>query len=128
MSVKDALVIGCWQCLALFPGISRSGSTINAGLVRGLDHETAARFSLLMAQPAVLAATVHEAWKLRSMTVSSEMMHISIMAAIAAGVTALISTAVLLRYFRNHDRWALSPFAFYCMGAGLVSILAIVLF
>lgn len=128
MSARDALVIGCWQCLALFPGISRSGSTINAGLVRGLDHETAARFSLLMAQPAVLAATVHEAWQLRHMTVSHEMAQISVIAAIVAGITALISTAVLLKYFRNHDRWALSPFAFYCMGAGLFSLLVLVLF
>ncbi|GBQ83803.1 undecaprenyl-diphosphate phosphatase [Asaia krungthepensis] len=128
MSARDALVIGFWQCLALFPGISRSGSTINAGLVCGLNHETAARFSLLMAQPAVLAATVHEAWQLRHMTVSHDMIQVSVIAAIAAGVTALISTAVLLRYFRNHERWALSPFAFYCMGAGLVSLVALVLF
>lgn len=128
MSAKDALVIGFWQCLALFPGISRSGSTINAGLVCGLNHETAARFSLLMAQPAVFAATVHEAWQLRHMSVSAEMARISVIAAIVAGITALVSTAVLLRYFRNHERWALSPFAFYCMGAGVVSLLALVLF
>ncbi|GAB6854238.1 undecaprenyl-diphosphate phosphatase [Asaia astilbis] len=127
MSAKDALVIGLWQCLALFPGISRSGSTINAGIIRGLNHETAARFSLLMAQPAVLAATVHEAWQLRHMTVSHDMLHISIIAAVVAGITALISTAVLLRYFRDHERWALSPFAFYCMGAGIFSLLVLVL-
>lgn len=128
MSAKDALVIGLWQCLALFPGISRSGSTINAGLVCGLNHGTAARFSLLMAQPAVLAATVHEAWQLRHMSVSPEMIRISVIAAVVSGITALISTAVLLRYFRNHERWALSPFAFYCMGAGVVSLIALVLF
>lgn len=128
MSGRDALIIGFWQCLALFPGISRSGSTINAGLLCGLNHETSARFSLLMAQPAVFAATVHEAFKLRHMTVSHEMISISVIAAIAAGITALISTAVLLRYFRDHERWALSPFAFYCMGAGIFSLVVLTFF
>ncbi len=62
------------------------------------------------------------------MDVSHDMAQISVIAAVAAGITALVSTAVLLKYFRNHDRWALSPFAFYCMGAGLVSLLLLVLF
>lgn len=125
MSIRDALTIGLWQCLALFPGISRSGATINGGLLRGLSHETSARFSFLMAQPIVLAATVKEAYEARNLTISHEMMiHIGV-AAVVAGITALVSTLVLLRYFRDHDRWALSPFAFYCLGAGALSFLAL---
>ncbi|AOX17027.1 undecaprenyl-diphosphate phosphatase [Kozakia baliensis] len=126
MSMRDALIIGFWQCLAFFPGISRSGATMNGGLLRGLNHETAAKFSLLMAQPVVLAATVKEAFELRHVTVSHDMMTTSIIAAIVAGFAALFSTIVLLRYFRDHERWALSPFAFYCVGAGIFAIIAIV--
>lgn len=126
MSVADAVVIGLWQCLAFLPGISRSGATINGGLLRGLDHETSARFSFLLAQPAILAAATHEAFQLRHTAISHAVLVQSAVAAVIAGVTALISTLVLLRYFRNHDNWALSPFAFYCIGAGIVS--AVLLF
>ncbi len=58
MSWKDALVMGLFQMLALFPGISRSGSTISGGLIRGLDRRSAARFSFLMAVPIMLAAGI----------------------------------------------------------------------
>ncbi|CAI9119678.1 undecaprenyl-diphosphate phosphatase [Brytella acorum] len=126
MSAGDALTIGLWQCLALFPGISRSGVTMNGGLLRGLDHETAAKFSFLLAQPAILAATVHQAFKLRHVTIPHDVMIQSCLAAIVAGVTAVISTLTLLRYFRGHDRWALTPFAFYCLGAGFISIVLLV--
>ncbi len=56
LSMKDALVMGCAQCLALIPGVSRSGGTISAGLFLGLDREVATRFSFLLAIPAVLAS------------------------------------------------------------------------
>ena len=61
---KGALAVGCAQCLALIPGISRSGSTIVAGVVAGLKHEESARFSFLMGAPIILAANVYEAPKL----------------------------------------------------------------
>lgn len=115
LRIRDAVFIGMWQCLALFPGLSRSGSTIIGGLLRGLNHEIATRFSLLMAQPIVLAATVKEAFALRHIKVTHEMAELSVMAAIAAGVTALLSTIFLLRYFHRHDGWALAPFAYYCI-------------
>ncbi len=56
MTWVDALIIGIFQMFALFPGISRSGSTITAGLIRGLNRETAARFSFLLGIPAILGA------------------------------------------------------------------------
>lgn len=56
LSMKDALVMGCAQCLALIPGVSRSGGTISAGLFLGLEREVATRFSFLLAIPAVLAS------------------------------------------------------------------------
>lgn len=56
LTMKDAIVMGLWQCLALIPGVSRSGGTISGGLFRNLDREVATRFSFLLAIPAVLAS------------------------------------------------------------------------
>ncbi|MFT8719453.1 undecaprenyl-diphosphate phosphatase [Acetobacter sp.] len=122
LTSSDALFIGTFQCLALFPGMSRSGATIAGGLLRGLHHDVAARFSFLMAEPIILAATVHQTLKMRHMTISHDQIHLAFVAASVAGVTALISTAILMRYFRNHDKWALAPFAYYCIALGLGSL------
>ncbi|QHC36153.1 undecaprenyl-diphosphate phosphatase [Komagataeibacter xylinus] len=119
----EALVIGLFQCLAFFPGLSRSGACIVGGLLRGLSHENAARFSFLMAQPVILAATVLEALKLRHAPPQPEQMHMAIIAAIVAGVVALVCTGILMRYFRDHEDWALRPFGWYCMGAGVIAFL-----
>lgn len=56
LTMRDAIVMGLWQCLALIPGVSRSGGTISGGLLRNLDREVATRFSFLLAIPAVLAS------------------------------------------------------------------------
>ncbi|MDR2702752.1 MAG: undecaprenyl-diphosphate phosphatase [Cellulomonadaceae bacterium] len=61
LTIKDAFIIGAAQCLALIPGVSRSGATISAGLFRGLDRVTATRLSFLMGIPALLAAGAFEA-------------------------------------------------------------------
>jgi len=123
MSLRDAVSVGIWQCLAFFPGISRSGSTITGGLFRGLTHDVSARFSFLLAQPVILGAAAKEAFKVRHMVIPHGQVTIDIVAAVVAAVTALISTAFLTRYFRNHERWALSPFGYYCVAAGLASFI-----
>jgi undecaprenyl-diphosphatase len=118
----DALFIGCWQCAALIPGVSRSGATIVGGLLRGVNHEGAAHFSFLIATPIILGATVLEVPKLMHEHVPHGVLTMSAIAAVVAGVTALLSTAFLMRYFRNHDSWALNPFAYYCILAGAASL------
>ncbi len=118
----DALAIGFWQCLALIPGLSRSGATIVGGMLRRLDAEGAAHFSFLIALPIIVGATVLEVPKLLHAGMAPGALQNALLAAIVAGVVAWLSTAFLMRYFRNHDRWALNPFAYYCMAAGLVSI------
>jgi undecaprenyl-diphosphatase len=118
----DALVIGFWQCTALIPGISRSGATIVGGLLRGVNHEGSAHFSFLIATPIILGATVLEVPKLLHEHVPHGVLAMSAIAAVVAGVTALLSTAFLMRYFRQHDSWALNPFAYYCVLAGAVSL------
>ena len=114
----DAFTIGCWQCTALIPGISRSGATIVGGLLRGINHEGAAHFSFLIATPIILGATVLEVPKLLHEHVPAGVLTMSAIAAVVAGITALLSTAFLMRYFRQHDAWALNPFAYYCIVAG----------
>jgi undecaprenyl-diphosphatase len=122
LSRMDAFAIGCWQCTALVPGISRSGATIVGGLLRGINHEGAAHFSFLIATPIILGATVLEVPKLLHAQVPHGVLQMSLMAAVAAGITALLSTAFLMRYFRQHDAWALNPFAYYCVLAGAASL------
>lgn len=122
MTMTDALTIGLWQCTALVPGISRSGATIVGGLLRGIDHEDAARFSFLIATPIILGATALEVPKLLHGAMPAGTLRIATTAAVVAGLTALLSTAALMRYFRRHDDWALNPFAYYCLVAGLGSL------
>jgi undecaprenyl-diphosphatase len=123
----DALLIGCWQCTALVPGISRSGATIVGGLLRGINHEGAAHFSFLIATPIILGATVLEVPKLLREHVPAGVLMTSSVAAVVAGITALLSTAFLMRYFRQHDAVALNPFAYYCVLAGTGSLAALLL-
>jgi undecaprenyl-diphosphatase len=118
----DALLIGVWQCTALIPGISRSGATMVGALLRGLNHEGAAHFSFLIATPIILGATVLEVPKLLHESVPAGVLQLSVLAAVVSGVTALLSTWFLMRYFRKHDAMALNPFAYYCILAGAMSL------
>lgn len=129
LTPMDALTIGIWQCSALIPGISRSGATIVGGLLRGIDHEGSAHFSFLIATPIILGATVLEVPKLLHAGVAPGVFALSAVAAVVAGVTAFASTAFLMRYFRQHDAWALNPFAYYCfaVGAGSLILLGLLL-
>jgi undecaprenyl-diphosphatase len=124
LSPADALVIGLFQCLAFLPGISRSGAAMVGGLARGVDHEGAARFAFLMATPVIAGATLVEVPKLLDAGPAAHgVFGLAVLAAIVAGLVAFASTAFLLRYFRDHDRWALNPFAWYCAAFGLLSLI-----
>ena len=128
LTMMDALIIGCWQCTALIPGISRSGATIVGGLLRGIDHEGSAHFSFLIATPIILGATVLEVPHLLHESVPAGTFELATVAAVVAGITAYASTWFLMRYFRQHDAWALNPFAYYCavIGAGSLLLLLVV--
>jgi undecaprenyl-diphosphatase len=119
----DAFIIGCWQCLAFLPGISRSGATMVGSLLRNIDHQGAARFSFLIALPIIIAATASQLMALRHQNVESSTLVTAVAGACAAFLSALVSLAFLMRYFRNHEAWALTPFALYCLvfgGAGFI--------
>ena len=125
LTATDALVIGLWQCLALLPGLSRAGATMVGGLLRGLDHENSARFSFLIALPIIVGATVLEAPKMLRAGIPEGTLGVAAGAAVAAGVTAWLAMAFLMRYFRGHDNWALRPFAYYCLGFGVLCIVVL---
>ncbi len=118
----SALRIGFAQALALFPGISRSGSTLVAGLGSGLDYASAARFSFLLATPIILAAGLLEIPKLLHMTGDIPFALIGICGVIS-GVCAYLSIWFLMRYFNRHDVEALRPFGWYCLTVGILGLI-----
>ena len=122
LSWRQALAIGLWQCIAFIPGMSRSGATMVGGLRVGLNHAQAARFSFLLSAPVIAGAAVLEVPKLRHAGVHGEL-PVLVLAGVVAGVAAFLSTAFLMRYFRRHETAALNPFAWYCVIAGLGSLL-----
>jgi undecaprenyl-diphosphatase len=114
LDFKEAGVIGVAQVLALFAGISRSGVTIVAGLVRGLDYEDAARFSFLLATPIILLAGLVKIPDLLG-PLGDGVRPQALVGALCAFVAALFSVAFLTRYFKSRTLW---PFALYCLVAG----------
>jgi undecaprenyl-diphosphatase len=114
----DAGWIGLAQVLALFAGISRSGITMVAGLLRGLDHEQAVRFAFLLATPIIMAAGL---LKIPDFTgpLGEGIRGQALAGAGAAFIGALISTKFLTKYFQTNK---LTPFAWYCLIFGVASI------
>jgi undecaprenyl-diphosphatase len=116
ISFRAAALVGACQSLALIPGISRSGVTIAGGLLAGLRHVEAARFSFLLATPVILAAGILEVPQLfaRGVPVGEY-----VAGAVLAGIAAYLSARFLLRYFRSGR---LDPYGVYCIAAGVVSL------
>jgi len=124
----DAIVVGLCQTTAFLPGISRSGATIVGGLLIGLRHEDAARFSFLLATPVIAGAAFLEIPKLLHAAPATGAAAIGggvlWVAGIVAGLVAFASTALLMRYFRHREESAaLDPFAYYCWAAGALALL-----
>jgi len=113
---RQAIGVGSAQAIALIPGISRSGITMSGGLLAGLSNEDAARYSFLLATPIILAAAGlklpellgHEGDGVRGP---------ALVGGLCAAVTTFFAVKFLLRFFRSGR---LTPFAAYCVGAGVV--------
>jgi len=118
LDFKEAGVIGTAQVLALFAGISRSGITMVAGLVRGLDYEDAARFSFLLATPIILLAGIVKVPDLLG-SLGDGVRGQALVGALCAFAAALVSVAFLMRYFKTRTLW---PFGLYCLVAGTAFI------
>jgi undecaprenyl-diphosphatase len=120
LTYVQAVIIGFCQCLALVPGMSRSGATMAGGYLIGLDHEDAARFSFLTATPIIIGAVALEAPKL--IKHHDSFSTTAVMAGAVAGVTAFVSVWALMRWFKSHEVRGFDPFAFYCVLAGAFSL------
>ena len=115
LDYQEGLVIGASQSLALLAGISRSGVTMVAGLIRGLDHEDAVKFAFLLATPIILAAGVY---KLPDLTghLGDGIRGQVLAGSVVAGLASYVSVRFLTRYFKSRN---LTPFGIYCLIAGV---------
>jgi undecaprenyl-diphosphatase len=119
LRVADSLIIGLAQALALLPGISRSGSTIAAGLTRGLTRPQAARFSFLMSVPIMLGAGLVAASDLASLPNARELLPSLAAGFLSAALVGFLAIRWLLRFLARRSLWV---FAAYCALAGLAGL------
>ena len=116
ISFPAAAIVGACQALAFIPGISRSGITIGGGLIAGLRHQEAARFSFLLATPTILGAGLIEVPQLFTPGIPIGEYAV---AAMLSGIAAYASARFLIRYFRSGR---LDPYGWYCIAAGALSL------
>lgn len=124
VSAKQGLTIGFAQVLALIPGVSRSGSTITAGIFAGLDRVAATRFSFLLAIPATSGAVLKTILSGGTHGFGQEL-HIVAAGIIPAFVSGIFAIRFLIRYLAKHD---LGVFAYYRIGLGIFVLLMVALF
>ncbi len=119
LTLRDAVIIGCAQALAIFPGVSRSGATITAGLALGLARPAAARFSFLLSAPIIAGAGLKSLWdvvqELRAGQMAAGDLIFFAVGFIAAAISGYLCIKYLLRYLQQHSvavftyyRWALA--------------------
>jgi undecaprenyl-diphosphatase len=118
ISFKSAFTIGVAQSAALFPGISRFGITMGAGLNRGLSHSAASDFAFLLATPVILGAGLLKIPDLFNPEISHILGPV-IVGSIIAALGTYISVKVLVNWFKHHT---LYPFAIYCLIIGIISM------
>ena len=118
LELREGLFVGSAQILALFAGISRSGVTMVAGLLRGLDHEDAARLSFMLATPVILAAGVYKLPDLLGHN-GDHVRGQVLVGSLAAGIAAYLSVRFLTRWFETRT---LTPFAIYSLAFGALML------
>lgn len=119
LTLRDAITIGLAQCISLLPGVSRSGTTISTGLLRGLDRESATRFSFLMALPVIAGAA---GYQMLTLPVGELETGVGLLffGFVSAALTGYVALKWLLRLVRRHS---LMPFAYYVWALGLLCLI-----
>ena len=120
-TVADALIVGCGQALAVIPGLSRSGTTISVGMMRGFDRAFAVRFSFLMSLPAVLGANVLE---IKDALASNFPIEELPMYLVGVAVSAVVGYFAIRLVKSRSDKGKFGKFAYYCWAVGLGSLVA----
>ena len=124
-TVTDALLVGCAQAVAIIPGISRSGATISAGMMRGFDRNFAVRFSFLLSLPAIVGANILE---LKDAVTAADfstavvpLLPVYLVGVLAAAVVGYFAIRLVKSLA---DKGKFGKFAYYCWGVGGVSLIA----
>jgi undecaprenyl-diphosphatase len=119
INFADALIVGCAQAFALLPGVSRSGSTITAGLFRNMTREAAVRFSFLLSTPLIAGAALLKAHELRKEGLPAEMHMPFLVGVLVSAVVGYIAIAWLIRYLQSNS---LKVFIVYRIVVGVIVI------
>lgn len=119
-TLVDVLLVGCAQAVAVVPGLSRSGSTVAAGLARGFSREFAVKFSFLLSIPAVLGANLLSLIDAIQVGIDWALMPMYIAGVLTAAVSGYLAIR-LLRFITQ--RGSFGAFCYYCWGAGLVTLI-----
>lgn len=117
--IRDALIIGCCQCVATIPGLSRSGTTITAGIATGLDRGFAMRFSFLLSIPAVLGANILSIFNAVSEGFETSLLPVYLVGMLAAVVSG-IAAIMLMKLISRKNKFGF--FTYYCWAAGIVTL------
>jgi undecaprenyl-diphosphatase len=120
MEWKDSVLIGLFQAIAIFPGVSRSGSTITGGMVRDLERPPAARFAFLMSIPIMLAAGLVGGIDLLEVPNLSSILPILIPGFVVSAVVSFFAIGWLIRFL---NRYPLYVFSVYCVGLSILTLL-----
>ena len=122
MPLRTAIIIGIVQCIAMIPGVSRSGATIMGALLMGVERRTAAEFSFFLAVPTMMGATAYSLWKDRAILTFDDMNAI----AIGLFVAFLVALVVVKAFVAIVGRFGFAPFAWYriIVGGGALLWLA----
>jgi len=119
ISLADSVIIGIAQAFALIPGVSRSGSTITAGLFRNLTREAAVRFSFLLSTPLIAGAALLKAHELRKEGLPHDMQMPMLVGILVSALVGYAAIAWLIRYLQSNS---LRVFIVYRIVAGVVVI------
>ena len=122
MTLKDSIIIGLFQVIALFPGISRSGSTLVGGMSRNLTRETAFKYSFMLYIPISIATMILGVKDVISTGITSTLLFPYLLGMIIAGIVTYFS----IKWFKKiMEKGKLIYFVYYCLFAGIITILFI---
>ncbi len=120
LSLGRGVMIGFFQCLALVPGVSRSGATISGGLITGLSQEEAVRFSFLLSLPVLFGAGLKKLFDVRHILFTTGYGSSLFLGSIVAFITGLIAINFLIKYLKNHN---LTLFIWYRIALSIAILL-----
>ena len=121
MSIKTVLMIGCFQCIAMIPGVSRSGATIMGALLCKVERKAAAEFSFFLAVPTMLGAVTYDLYKNYALLDADQWLYLAV-GFIAAFITARLVVRWVLGFVQQHG---FQPFAYYRIVIGSIMLMVL---